>query len=47
VTDTAFLRYPYYHHAQDLPKHMNFECMTRVVYGVIEAVQDMAGRVKT
>ena len=44
VTDTAFLRYPYYHDSRDLPRHMNFECMTRVVHGVIEAVQDMAGR---
>lgn len=44
VTDTAFLRYPYYHHAEDLPKHMNFDCMARVVRGVIEATQDMAGR---
>jgi hypothetical protein len=46
VTDTAFLRYPYYHHAQDLPKHMNFPCMTRVVQGVVEATQDLAGRNK-
>jgi hypothetical protein len=44
VTDTAFLRYPYYHQSQDLPKHMNFDCMARVVRGVIETTQDMAGR---
>lgn len=44
VTDTAFLRYPYYHKQRDLPENMNFECMTRVVNGVIEAAADMAGR---
>ncbi len=44
VTDTAFLRYPYYHKSEDLPKHMNFDCMARVVRGCIEATQDMAGR---
>ena len=43
VTDTAFLRYPYYHQQQDLPKNMNFECMTRVVRGVVEAAGVMAG----
>ncbi len=43
VTDTAFLRYPYYHKQQDLPKSMNFECMTRVVRGVIEAAGGMVG----
>jgi hypothetical protein len=44
VTDTAFLRYPYYHKKQDLPCNMNFDCMTRVVSGVLEATQDIAGR---
>ena len=44
VTDTAFLRYPYYHQQADLPANMNFDCMTRVVRGVIEAAADIAGR---
>jgi Zn-dependent M28 family amino/carboxypeptidase len=44
VTDTAFLRYPYYHDPEDLPKHMNFPCMTRVVRGLLEAVADLAGQ---
>jgi Zn-dependent M28 family amino/carboxypeptidase len=43
VTDTAFLRYPYYHKQQDLPRNMNFECMTRVVRGVIDAAGELAG----
>ena len=44
VTDTAFLRYPFYHDVEDLPRNMNFPCMTRVVHGVLEAAQDIAGR---
>jgi len=44
VTDTAFLRYAHYHKKSDLPVNMNFDCMTRVVRGVLEATQDMAGR---
>jgi Zn-dependent M28 family amino/carboxypeptidase len=43
VTDTAFLRYPYYHTPLDLPDKMNFACMTRVVGGVIGAVEALAG----
>src|ERR1041385_6453447 len=43
VTDTAFLRYPYYHQQKDLPEKMNFPCMARVVHGVVEAAGDIAG----
>jgi hypothetical protein len=43
VTDTAFMRYPYYHKQQDLPRNMNFECVTRVVRGVIDAFSGLAG----
>lgn len=44
VTDTAFMRYPYYHKQQDLPVKMNFEAMARVVQGTVEAFADLAGR---
>ncbi len=44
VTDTAFMRYPFYHTAQDVPAKMNFPAMARVVDGVVEAVADLAGR---
>src|SRR5205814_1605360 len=46
VTDTAFLRYAHYHKKSDLPANMNFDCMTRVVRGVLEATQDLAGRAR-
>lgn len=43
VTDTAFLRYPYYHTAQDTPDKINFESMSRVVSGLEKVIGDLAG----
>lgn len=43
VTDTAFLRYPYYHTAQDTPDKINFESMSRVVAGLEKVIGDLAG----
>jgi len=41
VTDTAFLRYPYYHTAQDTPDKINFESMSRVVAGLEKVIGDL------
>jgi Zn-dependent M28 family amino/carboxypeptidase len=38
VTDTAFLRNPYYHRSGDLPQTLDYEKMTKVLYGLKEAV---------
>jgi len=43
VTDTAFLRYPYYHTAQDTPDKIDFERMSRVVAGLEKVIDDLAG----
>ena len=43
VTDTAFLRYSYYHTAQDTPDKINFESMSRVVSGLEKVIGDLAG----
>lgn len=42
VTDTAFLRYPYYHTAQDTPDKINFESMSRVVSGLEKVLDDLS-----
>jgi hypothetical protein len=43
VTDTAFLRYPYYHTAQDTPDKIDYERISRVVAGLEKVVDDLAG----
>jgi len=43
VTDTAFLRYPYYHTAQDTQDKIDFEKMSRVVSGLEKIIDDLAG----
>ena len=42
VTDTAFLRYPYYHTAQDTMDKINFERMSRVVSGLEKVLVDLS-----
>lgn len=42
VTDTAFLRYPYYHSAQDTLDKINFESMSRVVAGLEKVIGNLA-----
>ena len=43
VTDTAFLRYPYYHTAQDTPEKIDFESLSRVVSGLEKVLDDLSG----
>jgi len=43
ITDTAFLRYPYYHTAQDTPDKINFESMSRVIAGLEKVLDDLSG----
>jgi len=43
VTDTAFLRYPYYHTAQDTVDKINYESMSRVVAGLEKVLDDLSG----
>ena len=38
ITDTAFLRNPHYHRSSDLPQTLDYEKMTKVLYGLKEAV---------
>ncbi|MES3023302.1 MAG: M20/M25/M40 family metallo-hydrolase [Pseudomonadota bacterium] len=47
ITDTAFLRYPYYHTAQDTPDKLDYENMARVVTGLSKAIQMMVGSKST
>jgi hypothetical protein len=42
VTDTALFRYPHYHTAEDLPEHIDFERMARVVLGVERVIEELA-----
>jgi hypothetical protein len=43
VTDTAFLRYPYYHTSQDTPDKIDFESLSRVISGLEKVLDDLAG----
>ena len=43
VTDTAFLRYPYYHTSQDTPDKIDFERLSRVVSGLAQVLDDLSG----
>jgi len=43
VTDTAFLRYPYYHTSLDTPDKMDFERLSRVVSGLAKVLDDLSG----
>jgi hypothetical protein len=42
ITDTAFLRYPYYHTAQDTPDKLDYQSMARVVEGLAKVIEGMA-----
>lgn len=44
VTDTAPFRYPYYHTTSDLPKHLDFERVARVVLGIERVVRRIDAR---
>lgn len=43
ITDTAFMRYPYYHTAQDTPEKLDYESMARVVTGLARTIVALAG----
>ena len=46
ITDTAFMRYPYYHTAQDTPDKLDYASMARVVDGLARVIQKMAGPIQ-
>ncbi len=46
ITDTAFLRYPYYHTAQDTPDKLDYPSMARVVEGLAKVIEGMATPVR-
>ena len=43
ITDTAFMRYPYYHTAEDTPDKRDDERMARVVAGLAKTIVALAG----
>jgi len=43
ITDTSFLRNPHYHAATDLPETLDYQCMSRVTYGVAGGVARLSG----
>jgi len=47
ITDTAFLRYPYYHTAQDTPDKLDYASMARVVKGLARTIDSLAGAART
>jgi hypothetical protein len=44
VTDTAPFRYPHYHTAQDLPEHVDFERVARVVAGLELVLRELVSQ---
>lgn len=42
ITDTAFLRYPYYHTADDTPDKLDYASMARVVEGLARVIEGIA-----
>jgi hypothetical protein len=43
VTDTALFRYPNYHKRSDTPDKIDFDRMVRVVSGLSQVVEELAG----
>jgi Zn-dependent M28 family amino/carboxypeptidase len=41
ITDTAPFRYPHYHQITDVPTHLDYDRMARVVAGVEQVLQDL------
>ena len=46
ITDTAFMRYPYYHTARDTPDKLDYASMARVVEGLARVIQKMAALIQ-
>jgi len=42
VTDTAYMRFPYYHTEKDTPDRLNYDYMARVVSGLANIVETLA-----
>ncbi len=42
ATDTAPFRNPHYHKPSDIPEHVDFDALTRVVVGLSRVVEDLA-----
>lgn len=47
ITDTAFLRYPYYHTAENTPDKLDYASMARVVKGLARTIDSLAGATRT
>jgi len=46
ITDTAFMRYPYYHTAEDTPDKLDYESVARVVTGLARTITALAAGAK-
>jgi Zn-dependent M28 family amino/carboxypeptidase len=42
ITDTAFMRYPYYHTAEDTPDKIDYPSTARVVKGLVHTISALA-----
>jgi Iap family predicted aminopeptidase len=42
ITDTAFMRYPYYHTADDTPEKLDYASVARVVSGLARTIEALA-----
>jgi hypothetical protein len=47
ITDTAFMRYPYYHTAEDTPDKLDYDSMARVVDGLARTITALAAGTQT
>jgi hypothetical protein len=47
ITDTAFMRYPYYHTAEDTPDKIDYQSTARVVAGLARTITALAGGTRT
>ncbi|HWJ94980.1 MAG TPA: M28 family peptidase [Telluria sp.] len=47
ITDTAFLRYPYYHTAEDTPDKLDYDSLARVVSGLAHTIGSLAGTTRS
>jgi hypothetical protein len=47
ITDTAFMRYPYYHTAEDTPDTLDYEGTARVVQGLARTIVRLASGART
>ena len=43
MTDTAMLRYQYYHRAEDTPEKLDYARLARITIGIVCMMDDLAG----